>query len=80
MTVGHTKFSPDRIFGAIRQRMSRSSALLSEEFRKLVIDAADCSEAHIFDHVNYTRDSNRDACAVQESSRIQEKFLLQYYS
>ena len=30
--------------------------LTLEEFRKLMIDAADCLEARIFDHVNFIRD------------------------
>jgi len=56
MTVGHTKFGPDRIFGAIRQKMESFTALSLEEFKTLVQAAAECSEACIFDHSSDVRD------------------------
>eukprot|EP00171_Calliarthron_tuberculosum_P010739 IDg10739t1 len=57
MTVGHTKFGPDRVFGHIKRRMKQEEALSIDEFlSKIVSGAADCSEGFHFDHYGHVRD------------------------
>lgn len=57
MTVGHTKFGPDRLFGMIRQRMKEKRALSLPEFKTDMVDgAANCSVGYTFDHYSPCRD------------------------
>lgn len=57
MTVGHTKFGPDRVFGHIRQRMAERDALCLPEFKTNIVDVASLnSEGFVFDHYEHVRD------------------------
>eukprot|EP00171_Calliarthron_tuberculosum_P000686 IDg686t1 len=50
MTVGHTKFGPDRIFGVIRNAMKRDEALSVPEFKQLVDKCCGPSSGYVYDH------------------------------
>lgn len=57
MTVGHTKFGPDRVFGNIRVQMKAGEALSIPEFiSNIVNESAQCPSGLLFDHYTGVRD------------------------
>lgn len=79
MTVGYTKFAPDRVFGQIRNRTKRSEALSLPEFMEnTVSDANNCSTGKIFDHCNHVRDCKSGVAKIfQKLQGFRSRF---YYS
>ena len=57
MSVAHTRFAPDRIFGRVRTIMGDYEAFCVPGFEQLVRDAAENSYYFVFDHRNEVRDS-----------------------
>jgi len=56
MTVCHTKFGPDCVFGSIRTNMERCTALDLPQFSKLVDEASKNSKSYVFNHRTEVRD------------------------
>lgn len=57
MTVGHTNFGPDQVFGQICQRMYETEALAVREFMERIVEnAAEYSNGFLSDHYTNIRD------------------------